>query len=86
VGASVSAENLLAVICDSGYFRGGSFDPSRLRELLEDRIGISCDRAIRLLVEKDFVAHEYDPAVSGRDALDAWRLVLTENGARHSGR
>ena len=79
----ISAEQLLKRVSEIGYFRTASFDPSSFIDLVEYKLNISRDRAIKLLLEAGYVTLHFSPDVHPREAQDFWCLQLTEKGIEH---
>jgi len=82
MGSSITAENLLVRINDTGYFRQKGYSPGELVKFLEYKVNISQSRAIDLLVESELVTFRYDPRCDPREAMDYWAIALTPKGVK----
>jgi hypothetical protein len=87
MNAELSAQDLLKAVAASGYFERATFDPGDLLVLIESKLNLGRDRAIGSLTGAGLVQLQYssDPGIHPKDAIDSWRLTLTEKGRRSLG-
>lgn len=83
MGKPANPEVILNALAAAGYFSRASYHPEHFCSVVEDKLGVGRERALRALEESGLTKFEYDPsqAIHPREKLDYWRVVLTERGA-----
>ena len=78
----MTANELLSAVAATGYFTSPETKQEVFRQVVENRLNISLDRAIALLTESGLAAFNYaeDPGLHPRDIIDCWQLRLTTAG------
>lgn len=78
----MTAGELLSAVASSGYFADPRARQALFRQVVENRLNISLERAIALLTESGLATFSYshDPGMHPRDVLDNWQLELTSAG------
>ena len=82
MGSRMTANELLCAVAATGYFTRPEANQELFRQVVENRLNVSLDRAIALLTESGFATFNYtrDPSIHLRDVPDNWQLRLTSAG------
>ncbi|MDH5730696.1 MAG: hypothetical protein OEZ58_17035 [Gammaproteobacteria bacterium] len=75
-------EIIIKALDNSGYFQRASYNPEEFDKIVENKLGIGRERALKALEGNGLANFEYDPdpTIHPREKVDYWRVVLTEKG------
>lgn len=81
MGKNFTTEQVLKALVEARYFDSPSSMQEVFRNVVEDDLGISLDRAMDQVCQSGLARSAYpDVSLHPRDRIDAWTVTLTEAG------